>query len=98
MDITTFNHLLSGLNFELNEINTYFNLLKNDDDVITLTRVEDEVNIRTWKYFINQSKIATTANLYNIYYESENGDQIKYILANTYNKIFDIYRDSFKKR
>ena len=36
-----------GLNFELNEINTYFNLLKNDDDVITLTRVEDEVNIRT---------------------------------------------------
>ena len=95
MDRTTFNNLLSG-NYTLDEINKYFNLLKNDDDVITLTRVEDEVNIRTWKYFINQSKIATTANLYNIYYESENGDQIKYILANTYNKIFDIsYMDSF---
>ena len=67
-----------------------FNFLKNDEEVVTLDRIEEEINIKTYKYFNKQSEISTIANLYAIFYESSLSQQIKYILVNTYNNVSDI--------
>lgn len=72
------------------ELSYDFNILKNENDVITLTKVIEELNIKTYNYFKNQATISATASLYNIFFESSNKEQIKYMLVNTFNESKEI--------
>lgn len=67
------------------QIDIIFDFLKNQDEKISLSRIYQEKNKKKYKYSYYQSKISTYATLNNIYYESENSNQIKYILINTFN-------------